>query len=241
MLFGSGTYFDRDDKVWRVKERASRIYRTTIAANEREERNLRRETGVLNRQQLYQSSKMQRLISRTNRNMENKLKQMHSVVRYAEESTEVKAKAAEQKCRRDNAEDLARKPAAKSRSFMGQRRRNARILPKIEKTCKEAAKERAEQAKSICKESGLLGHSVKYTEAEVHHLKVSFVGKRGQESRTRRSGALLSEMDEDQLLTIERRRRKWKRLRTKKKKSQQMTRMVIDKLNDLNLEKLKIE
>ena len=74
-----------NDRVHKVKDHALKIYLKTIAANEREDRNLRRNLDTINGHQRKQFVRMQRLIGAAKAQHEKKLSRMQSIASYSDE------------------------------------------------------------------------------------------------------------------------------------------------------------
>ena len=335
MLAMEWSFVERTDRVRKVKDQAWRIYITTIAANEREDRILQRKLDVINGQQRQQSSTMQRCIKAAKMQQEMQIKRMRSGVSYTSGGLSREKKPASRgdcvreppqrrrSCVKPRYDEVTRRSALETqksakgvqgfagevriysgegrgsmrnpRSSVNEKQRStqfgkstadgtqkstchANISPSSE-TQKSADDTRMgsssskmidimegdeqnglnlngiegseakidfadvnklEHGKSISgkrRESVVLEDSVKYTETEVKHLKASFVGKRGQDAKKRRS-IILPDLNEDAKGTIERRRRKFKRLRLKRRKIEEVNDLLEQKLNDLRLSEM---
>ena len=278
------------DRVRKVKDQALRIYLKTIAANEREDRHLRRSLDAISGQQLKQRSRMQRSIKAAELQQEKQLNRMRFVINTSAEmdpqnkwlrgwgscrknvtelrrSTEGPAQRTKEmqkligKLRRSTVEsskevqwpthekqsedkgkmwrtateinDITRQDDSTQATLSREQMHEGEIKRYSEQGCRKQAK----NSNDMQQESEALRDSVKYTETEVKNLKVSFVGKRGQESKKRRS-VLLPDLDEDPKLAFERRRRRLRRRMLKRRQEQQQRSILEEKLNNLSLNEL---
>ena len=73
-----------NDRVRKVKDQTKKVYIKTIAANEREDRQLRRHLDVINGQQRKQCLQMQRLIKAAKIQQEKQLQRIKSLVCYVD-------------------------------------------------------------------------------------------------------------------------------------------------------------
>ena len=284
-----------NDRVRKVKDQTTKVYVKTIAANEREDRQLRRNLDVISGQQREQCLQMQRLIKATKMQQEKQLQRIKTLACYInrEENWHDKNMTL---CGTGNAaktRNVMDRPVAHAKShrarFSVRASANEKWICKTglashlqrplrtaqkdsdmtwkcatdrghsmlvkdsralyqDKTLEETGRRYSHFKEGRRKESmrnltndrkgpDTLEDTVKYTETEVKNFKVSFVGKRGQDSKKRRNVSL-PDLDEDPKLTMERRRRKRKRLMLKKKKEQQQKSIMEEKLKEFGLKEI---
>lgn len=234
-------YIDRDDKVRRVKNQALKIYVTTIAANEREERILRRNLKAIEGQQHHRISKLKRQIKEAELQREKQLARMRSVVKYGEDWASKEHQTAPASIYRTRTTCRERRSIASRVDTTNIGRLNSLTPMRGDVKVDEGgalSDNRDENHTGKRRGSERLDASVKYTEAEVKNLKVSFAGKRGEESKTSRR-KLFPEIEDDPYLVMERRRRRWKRRRLREKRMKEVNSVLEKKLNELSLKEKK--